>query len=249
MAFSFNPGQIAPPGGQAQAIPGAGTVPGVPGTVPAVVNATGVPSPFLFIQNKGQPMTVMTGVQIILIFASILSIFICGTLYAYSLYLQSAVSDKKALLDAKEAEFVDYPYSDMKRLSDRMASLHSLLDAYVSIRSPLRLLEHVVENQVVFDEFRLERDYLGAYSITFSAVTGNYRSLIQQLDDLNLKEYSKVAIALKAGELIDQQTSLKVQVTTPIMVKGKLPEEVVFLDLTGASTTISTAPVGSSTSQ
>ncbi len=224
MAFSFSPGQIAPQGSQAQA--GGGGINPSSATPPAV----GPPSdsPFLFIREKGQPFSIMACVQIVLVVATILSIVICGTLYAYSLYLKDQISTKKEELIAKDALLPDYQYADMLRLSKRTATLDRLLQNYISARSPLKFLENVVENQVYFDKFTLSRDPMGgSYTVTFTAVTTNYTTLIQQLEALNLTEYSKVAPKVRLGELSDGSL-IKINVTTPVFVLGKLPDEVVF---------------------
>lgn len=236
MAFSFSPGQIAPQGSQAVT---------APGTTIAPIIGTPSDSPFLFIREKseGRPFSVMACVQIVLAVVAILSIVICATLYAYSVYLQNQISTKKTALIDTDALLPDYPYADMLRLSKRTAALDKLLQNYISARSPLKFLENVVENQVYFDKFKLSRDIIGgAYTVTFTAVTTNYTTLIQQLEALNLTEYSKVAPKVKVGDITDGAL-IKINVTTPVFVLGKLPDEVVFFVADQKPKTSTSSPV------
>lgn len=225
MAFSFTPGQIAPQGSQTQT--------GIGGINPgsAISQAVGPPSdsPFLFIRERGQPFSVMAGAQIVLVVIAGLSVVVCLALFSYSVYLKKSIDDKKAEIELKESSFATYPYEDMKRLSNRMTALDKLLQKYISPRSPLKFLENVVENQVTFDEFKLARDRNDAYSVTFTVVTSNYKTLVQQLDALKLTEYHKVISDTKLNGLADGGNIVKIVVTTPVFVQGKLPDEVIFL--------------------
>ena len=182
MAFSFTPGQIAPQGSQTPSAPGSVA----PGSAIAPVAAPVSDSPFLFIRERGQPISVMACIQIVLIVVSILSVVICATLYSYNVYLTSAVSQKRSELDQKDASFPDYPYDEMRRLSKRAATLDKLLQDYISPRSPLKFLENVVENQVYFDEFLLSKGRTGDFTASFAVLGSNYRTLIQQLAALKL---------------------------------------------------------------
>jgi hypothetical protein len=237
MAFSFTPGQITPQGSQSLTPPGAVT----PGALSSPVSGPPSDSPFLFIRERGQQLSVMACVQIVLVVVSILSVIICATLYSYSIYLQAQIDTKKADLASKEVSLPTYQYDEMRRLSIRMAALDKLLQNYISPRSPLKFLENVVENQVVFDKFQLSRDKKGSYSVVFTVVTTNYKALIQQLKALNLAEYSKVAPTPKLSDLNDSISVIKIQVTTPIFVQGKLPDEVVFFTDQSVSESTSTS--------
>lgn len=237
MAFSFTPGQIVPQGSQSQTGAGGSAVPQVSGPPSD--------SPFLFIREKGQQFSVMAGVQIVLAVVAVLSIIVSLTLFSYSVYLKSQIADKKAEIELKENGFADYPYEDMKRLSNRMATLDKLLQKYISPRSPLKFLENVVENQVTFDEFKLSRERNDLYTVVFSVVTSNYKTLVQQLDALKLTEYHKVISNPQLNGLADSGTTIKIIVTTPVFVQGKLPDEVVFF--TNDTKTASTTAVVSST--
>ncbi len=244
MAFSFTPGQITPQGSQATAPQG--TIPGA-----SLSPAVGPPSdsPFLFIRERGQPLSIMACVQIVLTALAVLSVLTCVILYSYSLYLNVSIKDKKTQLEASEALIKKYPFTEMLNLSLRTTALNDLLKAYISPRSPLKFLEDVVENQVVFNDFALTLTPAG-YIINFTVITSNYKSLIQQLEALNLKEYSKVAPKLKSDGLVDGVAQIKIKVTTPVVVQGILPNELVFLnqDVTTAVTSSATS-TGSSTPQ
>lgn len=232
MAFSFNPGQIAPPGGQS---PGAITAPsaGTPGLQPGGVAGpvSNPKSPFLFMHDRDKPITLMACLQIALMALTVVSIVTSVIVYSYSLYLTSSINTLKTKLNTKEEAVKEYPLLEMKRLSNRFSKLEKLLESYISPRSPFKFLENVVENQVYFSEFALNQNLSGiGYFINFSVVTSNYRSLIQQLAALNLKEYKKVVPTPAPGEIQTTGEGVKVFVTTPVFVQGKLPEEMVFID-------------------
>lgn len=244
MAFSFTPGQIAPQGSQAIVPPG--TI--APGATAPVVGPPS-DSPFIFIRERGQPISVMACVQIVLVVVAILSIIICGAMYSYSVYLMAQIDSKRKELNIKDASFPSYPYENMLRLSNRMATLDKLLQNYISPRSPLKFLENVVENQVLFDNFSLGRDQGGAFKVSFIAITDNYTALIQQLAALNLTEYHKVTPNPKAGGISESGLLIKINVTTPVLVQGKLPEDVVFLTDSIVSTEASSSVTASQESR
>lgn len=225
MAFSFSPGQIAPQGSQAGTAPGTG----VPGAVPPI---SGPPSdsPFLFIRERGQDMSIAACIQIIAIVTAILMTITIVIMFSYSIYLKSSIESKKTKLGESEAQFKSYPFDDMRVLSNRLNALGSLLKLYISPRSPLKFLENVVENNVVFNNFALSQSPANTgYIITFTVVTNNYKSIIQQLQALNLKEYNKVTPAPKTDGFRDSDVELKINVSTPIFVQGVLPDELLFL--------------------
>jgi hypothetical protein len=245
MSFSFNPGQQAQAG---EPMSGGGLTPPVPQGEPS--GAIAVPdSPFLFMQQRGQDMTVGAYVQIILVMVSILAVAVSVTLFAYSTYLTSAINSKKEEIATRDATFKDFPIDEMKRVSLRYSTLDSLLKDYLSVRVPLKMLEDVVEKQVVFDKFKISRDiYTLEYFMTFSVVTTNYRALVQQLDALNLTQYSKVTNKAKTGGLSDLDSKLKVTITAPISangVLGVLAKNVNFVENKASSSTILPAQSGS----
>lgn len=241
MAFSFNPGQTPQAGGAPGASPFA-TAP-MPGAAPS-----GIPSmpdsPFLIMQNRDQPATVNAYLQMLLALVAVLSIVVSLTIFVYSLYLSSSINSKKEDIAKKEAEFKDYPLTEMKRFSNRAASLNTLLKGYMSARSPLKLLEDVVEKKVYFSEFSLTRDKKTAnYTISFVAVTDSYSVLVQQLSAFNLSQYSKVVPQTKLDKFSQKGGSkLIVQVVAPILAQGMLSEDLVFLPNTSSQKTSSTTP-------
>ena len=172
MSFSFNPGQTAEAG-----TPMSGGV-SVPGATEAQNTALAVPdSPFLFMQQRGQEMSTGAYIQIVLIMLSILSVAVSIVLFAYSMYLTTSIDNKKETLLTKDAPFKDYPLEDMKRLSLRFNVLGGILQNYVSVRTPLKMLEDVVEKQVVFEKFSVTKSTAfgqgEAYVMNFSLVTSN----------------------------------------------------------------------------
>ncbi|MEN9881088.1 MAG: hypothetical protein RLZZ308_271 [Candidatus Parcubacteria bacterium] len=257
MAFSFNPTSGQQDGGASQS----------PAFASSAVNPQGIPlsdapqapdSPFLFMQHRDGAIPVNGYIQIVLIVICVLSVVSAGTLFVYGKYLESSIEEKKQELAQKESSFKEYPFSEMKRLSDRAASLDQLLKTYVSVRSPLKFLEDVVERRVYFNDFTLTKEKKGGYVASFTAVTNDYQSLIQQLEALKLTQYTKVAPpqTQKLDKFTeDKKKSLKVKVTTPVFVQGVLPDQVVFIDPASAqepsdvsSVPAQSAQVGSTTS-
>lgn len=236
MAFSFNPEQTAQPGAPVSGGQTAGGIAPPVSTVPDTSLA--VPnSPFLFMQQRGQEMSITAYVQIALIFVSILSVVVAVTLFAYSSYLNTSIDSKKQELLAADANFKEYPIEDMKRMSLRFAVLADILKNYVSVRSPLKLLEDVVEKQVVFQQYNLRRDPGSTgYIMNFNIVTNNYRVVIQQLAALNLAQYSKVVptppkVGVLSGDKQSASSDIIVSVATPVFVQGVLPDEIVFINV------------------
>jgi hypothetical protein len=243
MAFSFNPGQSTQAGVPIQSPPPTSApAPGssAPGTIgapqqinnQAPVKTAGGPSvpdsPFLFIsqRGRGQDLSIGAYIQIVLIVLAILSVLASVILFTYSMYLTNSIESKKAELIVMDASFKEYPLDEMKKISDRFATLSDILREYVSVRSPLKVLEDVVENQVVVSGFILGKNIEGKFVMDFTIVTSNYKVLIQQLDALNLSQYTKVVPQAKVGGITDNQQTIKVAITAPVFVQGLLSEEV-----------------------
>lgn len=235
MAFSFSPGQIAPQGSQAAAAPG--TV--APGAVASPVAGPPSDSPFLFIRERGKDLSIATCVQIVAIVTALLMTVTTAVMLSYSVYLKSSIDSKKAELETKEAQFKSYPFDDMRTLSTRLSALSALLKLYISPRSPLKFLENVVENNVVFNNFALEQSLTGTgYVIKFAIITNNYKSIIQQLQSLNLREYNKITPTPVADGFKDTDVEVQINVSTPIFVQGLLPDELIFLPPQSAPTKV-----------
>jgi hypothetical protein len=235
MPFSFNPESQAPAPGQ-----GFTSASGVSTSASQAAAASAAPSvpdsPFLFMRQRGQEMSINSYLQIILIIVAILSVVASIILFSYSMYLTASISSKKDELVARDATFKEYPIDDMKRTSKRFSVLGQILKDYLSVRSPLKLLEDVVENQAVFDNFNLTRNSENSgYSMAFSVITNNYRVLLQQLDALNLSQYSKIVPQKKLGTVADSVTSIKIQVTAPVFASGLLSDDVVFVPVPPSS--------------
>lgn len=240
MAFSLNQNG----GGE---VPGGVTQPaGIQSTVAASGPAAVPDSPFLFMRQRGGEVSVNAYLQILLVVIAALSVFVSIVLFLYSAYLSSSIKSKQEEIALRDTSFKDYPYEDMKRLSTRMMNLESLLKGYVSVRSPLKLLEDVVEKQVYFDEFLLSKRDAG-YVASFTIITSNYRALIQQLEALNLTQYSKVAPQPKTSALSDGVSKIKIKVTTPIIVQGVLPDQVTFLPGSGTASSTQVSLTATST--
>lgn len=189
----------------------------------------------MFIQQRGQEITVNAYLQIILLVVCLISVLASLTLFGYSFYLSSIIKEKQAMIDESEATAKSYPFEEMKRLSNRIGSLGLLLGEYASIRSPLMLLEKVVENKVLFTEFEFKREPTSQYSMRLIASTNDYRTLVQQLDALNLGEYTKILPTRKIDNVEEDKASkdglIKLRILAPLSVQGILPEDILFEDL------------------
>ena len=221
MAFSFTPAQVAASG---MAVQG--------GAVPTLTPQETSPypdSPVLYLQQIGKEKSIMAYIQLFLIVLSVVSMLASGMLFAYTKYLASSIESKQIEIANADAQFKDYPFQEMQRFSDRLGALSKILDSYVSSRSPLRFLENVVEKNVLFTNFTLLKKNDG-YAINLTAITGNYRFLIQQLEALNLTQYQSVVPKPELTNLKDLAGSVEVKVTSPVFVQGKLPDEIVFVE-------------------
>ena len=232
MAFSFTPGQIAPQGGQVAPAPGTGA----PGMSLAPTAGPPSNSPFLILRERGQPLSLLACVQVVLLTVTIVSVALTVILYSYTIYLTSSIDKKKTTIAEKETSFKVYPFEDMKQLSLRLQTLDTLLKGYVSPRSPFVFLEDVVENEVYFNDFSLTRHPSG-YIVDFTVLTKNYVPLIQQLESLNFKQYTKIVPKLSASGFQDSSTLIKIKVTTPIVVQGTLPKNLNFIEKEPSTTT------------
>lgn len=249
MPFSFNPtvssGSAPAPQQQSEGAPSSSfSSTQAPFSDTPLSDAPQAPeSPFLFLREReDDAKSVNAYLQLLLIFASILCIISAITLFAYSKYLQSGIEQKKTDLAQAEATFKEYPFEDMKKVSNRITAMNQLLKEYVSIRSPLKLLEAVVEDNVYFNEFSLTKEKKLGYVASFTVVTTNYKSLIQQLEALQLTQYTKVAPQPKYDGFKEENTkkSLTVRVTTPVIIQGVMPDDVQFLSSEGSS--VNTTP-------
>jgi hypothetical protein len=239
MPFSFNP--TAQGGGQEgnaqsqEASFAQGNSPDI-----SLTDAPTAPdSPILFLaQRESGNVSVNAYLQMLLILVALVSVIFAVVLFVYGMYLTSQIDNKKERLALEESTFKDYPFDTMKTLSERVNLVDLLLRDYVSIRSPLKLLEDVVENGVYFDNFSLSKEKKGGYTSSFTVITADYQSLIQQLEALKLTQYTKIAPQPKADKFVqDKKQNLTVKVTTPVMVQGVLPDEVVFLPSSETKTT------------
>lgn len=235
MAFSFNPNQNNPQGeGQAGGASfSAVSSPSASGvTQTPLSDAPRAPeSPVLFMNRReGEGLTVNAYLQMLFGLAAIISVIMASTLFVYGWYLESKIESTKNEIASREASFKDYPFEEMKNTITRAQTLDGFLKNYVSIRSPLKFLEDVVEEKVYFNQFDFSKDKKLGYVANFTAVTNDYQSLVQQLESLQLTQYKKIVTDPKLGKLTDEKNKgLRVRVTTPVFVQGKTAEEVVFV--------------------
>ncbi len=243
MPFSFNPtAQSGAP--QSQAPQEAGFAPSA-APVASLADAPAVPeTPFLFIQQRGGDKTLGAYVQVLLITVFTLAIISSITLFAYSFYLKKSIESKKLLVEGSEASFKTYPYEEMKEVYQKMVLLDSLLKEYAAGRTPLLLLEKVVENEVLFSSFSLARETSGKYNMRLTALTTNYKVLVQQLDALKLASYAKVAPSQKINKIEEDKQNkngqIEVEIAIPLNIQGVHPDSVIFENIVDASRQVAT---------
>lgn len=237
MAFSFNPtqaqGGVPSPGVPQVSIqsPG-GSGQDAPASIPD--------SPFLFMRNRDKEMTINAYLQLLLILVTTLFVAASIILFAYSQYLSMSINKKKDDIASAETNFKAYPLTEIRALSDKFMTLDKILKKYVSSRSPLKYLEKVVENQVVFDDFSFTSETKGVPGgnsmINFTILTGSQRALVQQLDALSLREYSKAVPSTKMESFADGGSVFRAIISAPVLVQGVLADEIVFIAPVGTST-------------
>lgn len=257
MPFSFNPtAQNETP--QAQDRQEAAFTPSATPNQ-SIVDAPSVPeTPFLFIQQRGGDKTLGAYIQVLLVTVFTLAIISSVTLLSYSFFLKKSIESKKVLVEGSEASFKTYPYEEMKEVYQKMVLLDSLLKEYAAGRTPLLLLEKVVENEVLFSNFSLSRETSGKYNMRLTALTSNYKVLVQQLDALKLASYAKVAPSQKINKIEEDKQNkngqIEVEIAVPLNIQGVHPDSVIFENIVDSSRQVatSTAPfvenVGSASS-
>ncbi len=257
MPFSFNP--TAQSGNQ----PETGGAPLAPtgnfssAPIAPLSDAPTVPdTPFLFIQQRGGDKTVQAYLQVLLMTVFILAVISSITLFAYSMYLKKSIESKKLLVEESEASFKTYPYEEMKKTYNNMTILNTLLKEYASARTPLMLLEKVVENEVLFSSFSLTRDTTGRgatgkYTMRLTAVTSNYKALIQQLEALKLASYTKVAPSQKISKIEEDMQNrngqIEFEIVAPLNIQGIHPDSIIFENIVDVGRQVGTSTQPSTT--
>ncbi|MEN9552196.1 MAG: hypothetical protein RI935_573 [Candidatus Parcubacteria bacterium] len=251
MPFSFNPTSGAQ--NQSGAQQGGPTF-GLQSNTSGVedVTSSDVPqapeSPFLFMAQRGQDKTAMAYVQIIA--GTLFAVSIIATLvsFGYMKYLETVLESKRAEIQDKETTLKEYPYALMREEYAKLKLLEGLLKEYAAARTPLLLLEKVVENEVTFSNFSLNRDVNGKYTIQLTALTNNYKAVVQQLDALRLTEFTKVVSGQKVDKIDENSQSklgkIKLEISAPVAIQGILPSLAVFENIVDSERA---APVANTT--
>ncbi len=240
MPFSFNPtvqsggqeGNTQPAeSGFSQPVQQGDALVGVP-TAPS--------SPFLFLEQRGEDgRSTMAYIQIVLIVINVITLVSAITLSVYYFYLNKVIDSKKTAVVERETTFKDYPFEEMRKVYVKMITIDALLKEYASGRTPLLLLEKVVENEVLFSEFNLFRETSGKYNMQLTAVTSNYKVLVQQLEALKLASYAKVVPSSLINNIEENKQTpegqIRVKVLAPLNIQGVLPDTVIFDEIVDAN--------------
>lgn len=250
MPFSFNPTVAS--GNQDTPSPQGGFAPSESSSPLADAPSVGN-TPFLFFDQRAQEKSTLAYVQIVAGVLFILSIIASITLFGYSLYLKKSIEDKRLVIENSESDFKEYPYDEMRNSYKQLVTMDVLLKEYASARTPLLLLEKVVENEVLISNFNLTRDKSGKYNMQLTAVTTNYKVLVQQLEALKLASFAKVAPTQTVGRIEESKQNkngqIKVQILVPLNIQGVLADTVIFDSIIDSGRTIEKIPEAANNSQ
>jgi hypothetical protein len=245
MPFSFNPTSGAQnQQGAQQGGPAFGSQPNSNSADVTTSDAPQAPmSPFLFMAQRGQDKTTMAYVQIIAGTVFFVSVIATIVSFGYMKYLETVLESKRAEIQDKETTLKEYPYALMREEFAKLKLLESLLKEYAAARTPLLLLEKVVENEVTFSNFILSREVSGKYTVQLTALTNNYKAVVQQLDALRLTQFTKVVSGQKVDKIDENSQSkigkIKFEVSAPVAIQGILPSLAVFENIVDSERVIS----------
>jgi hypothetical protein len=244
MSFSFKPNQP-------QTASAPSTVPAsAPSPAPvAPIKLGGMPLEEGGLHKGGITKFILIGIFIVLVIATAL-------LFAYQRYLVSRIESKKSVLAKADSELGKLNLDAMRSMSNRMKVVNNVLAEHASVNSAFLLLEESIEHPVTYTRFDLVRKEgpKGGYDLKLNAVASSYKAVAQQLDTLRSEKYSKTFVpSVKMDGLsLDATGKVVFNLQMPILIQGKLPEEIA-LDATvagmedpslnqGASTNATTTP-------
>lgn len=191
MPFSFNPGQQ---GGQQNQVSASEAPPLIVPEAPSVsIGGTQVEvvSPFAF-RNRNKSMFPVYFQGVIFLISGGL-ILITIILFSYQITLRAQIASMKKELEVKEASFPNLELDKMQKLSDRIKIINKVVNGRASPVTAFKILEaSVLDDGVTYTKFALEKNRSGkGYDLSFSGQATSYRSLYQQIEDLNSKIFSK----------------------------------------------------------
>ncbi len=154
------------------------------------------------------------------------TVFISAALFAYMYYLSSQVEGKKATLASYEAQLATLPLEDMRKLSNRIKIINTLVREHPSANVAFRIIEDSVENQVVYKRFELRyNDQAKSYALQLGGVAPDYKSVAQQVDTLKRKPYTTYIPSVSVeGLQPDDLGRIGFTLKMPITIAGLLPE-------------------------
>lgn len=168
-------------------------------------------------------------------------------LFVYQQYLTSQFNSKKSQLVADEAKLGALPLTDMRKLSNRMKAVNQLVKDHASVRVAFRIIEDSIENPVTYKNFDLHfSESTRLYQLNLGAVARDYHSIVQQIETLKDKDYTKYLPSVTLEGLHPDDTGLVAfNLKMPIVITGILPEEVlpVSTDNTIEELTATSGPV------
>lgn len=257
MAFSFTPGQEqTTPAGQSPQPQAPLMKNGIPAlVVPTIaVGETVVVeekiSPFAFRNRNKSKFGVYFQSAILVVFSGLVLTSI--GLFVYISILKSEISKKAEALVTAQGGFPDLPLDDMKKLSDRLKIVNSVIKDHASVRTAFQILEHSVENPVIYTKFDLGKNKTKkGFSLSLLGEAESYHTLYQQTEILKTKSYSSYFSTFNFSNIaLDTKGILNFKLDTDIYLEGIPPDNLTF----GSSTQeegdgIDTAIISTSTTQ
>ena len=169
-------------------------------------------------------------------------------LFAYSYILNGKIETKKEELQSYEKNFGELPIAEMRELSNKIKAINQLVKEHSSVRVAFAVLEHSVENPVMYKSFSMMfSESLKTYELQINAKAPSYRAVVQQIDTFKRKPYTSYVSTISVGSLALNQTGeVDFSIKMPIRVTGVLPESLV-LDIEEVKVATSSSPVSNST--
>ncbi len=251
MPFSFSPGQEQQNGAVgAPASPATQQVPamnnGVPvlqvPTIPNIAVAGAAPveeklSPFAFRNRNKSKFGIYFQLTVFAVFGCV--IIVAVGLFGYMFVLKKQIQTKAEELSFKESTFPDLPLEDMQRFSNRLKVVNKVMKEHASIRTAFQIIEHSVENPVVYTKFNISQNKTKkGYALDVTAEAPNYHVIYQQMQILKSKTYVNYLTPVAVSNIaVDKSGTINFKLNANISLEGVLPDSMTFGSSTKATST------------
>ena len=120
--------------------------------------------------------------MLLAVFIFIVSVVAAGGAFAYSKFLDKALSDKDASLKKAEGAFDTASIVDLSRLDIRLGEARELLESHVAPSGVFTFLSATTLERVQFTSLALDIDTEGSGRIQLSGIADSFSSLALQSD-------------------------------------------------------------------